>query len=82
MSVKQEYPQLSQDVKTSIVKSIVSSDSNAETQEEIEARAQRYMRAKEALFGSDTMDAQWYRERYPGFPDNFYDVFERYSNGG
>jgi hypothetical protein len=51
-----------------------------ETQEQVEARTQRYMKAKEALFGSDTMDAEWYRERYPGFPDEFYYVFEKYSN--
>jgi hypothetical protein len=23
--------------------------------------------------------AEWYRELYPHFPDNFYEVFEKYS---
>ena len=54
-----------------------------ETQEEVEARAQRFQKAKLALLGADvdTMDEDWYRANYPGFPDSFYPLFAEFSSG-
>lgn len=52
-----------------------------ETQEEVEARSQRFQKARLALLGvnEEVMDEDWYRARYPGFPDNFYPIFAKFS---
>lgn len=73
---------VSEEVIKSINYGIAEGAPEEETQEEVEARSQRYQKARRALLGiidDEVMDENWYRERYPGFPDEFYSVFAKFS---
>lgn len=53
----------------------------AETEEQVAARCQRFLQNKRELEGYvEEFTEEWYRAKYPGFPDEFYPVFERFSN--
>lgn len=51
-----------------------------ETEEAIIERTERFMKGQQELIGADAYTADWYRAKYPGFPDHFYPIFERFSN--
>lgn len=52
----------------------------AETEEEILARTQRYEMKKRELDGYvEEYTEEWYRMKYPGFPDEYYPLFVQAS---
>lgn len=52
-----------------------------ETEEQVAARCQRFLQKKRELEGYiEEYTEEWYRIKYPGFPDDFYPIFERFSN--
>lgn len=76
--------QVSEEVAKTIVAGIAEG-APEETQEEVDARSQRYQKARRALLGLkedevEVMDEDWYRAHYPGFPDEFYPVFAKFSS--
>ena len=63
-----------------------------ETVEEIAKRTEKYLKLQETAqveeeeidsrFISDELlvfTADWYRSKYPGFPDSYYEIFEKFS---
>ena len=51
-----------------------------ETEEEILARTQRFEAKKRELEGYvEEFTEEWYRLKYPGFPDEFYPLFVQAS---
>ena len=64
----------------------------AEGDEEIAKRTEKYLKLQETAqveeeeidsrFISDELlvfTADWYRSKYPGFPDSYYEIFEKFS---
>jgi hypothetical protein len=55
-------------------------DDVTETEEEILARTQRFELKKRELEGYvEEFTEEWYRLKYPGFPDEFYPLFVQAS---
>lgn len=52
-----------------------------ETEEDVAKRSQKFFQSKVELEGYiEPYTQDWYRVKYPGFPDHFYPIFERFSN--
>jgi hypothetical protein len=52
-----------------------------ETEEQVAERSRRFLQNKSELEGYiEEYTEEWYRAKYPGFPDDFYPIFERFSN--
>ena len=52
-----------------------------ETEEQIAERSRRFLQNKRELEGYiEEYTEEWYRAKYPGFPDEFYPIFEKFSS--
>jgi hypothetical protein len=56
-------------------------DPYAETEEQIQARTERYLKnVRDMGFYEEQYTEEWYRHKYPGFPDHFYPIFVQFSS--
>lgn len=73
------FPVVPEDTKAQIRECVAIGTEN-ETEEEVLARSQRFLQNKRELEGYiEEFTEEWYRIKYPGFPDTFYPLFVKFS---
>ena len=61
-------------------KSMYLETTEEETEEQVAERSRRFLQNKRELEGYiEEYTEEWYRAKYPGFPDDFYPIFEKFS---